>query len=90
MRRSAELLQAQLDRFESLLSDLLEISRFDAGAVVLSAEPADVRDLAHAVADGAAPLAARKEVPCALTYRQRPASPRSTPGGSNGYCGTSS
>ena len=60
VRRSAELLQAQLDRFESLLSDLLEISRFDAGAVVLSAEPADVRDLAHAVTDGAAPLAARK------------------------------
>ena len=60
VRRSAELLQAQLDRFESLLSDLLEISRFDARAVVLSAEPADVRDLAHAVTDGAAPLAARK------------------------------
>ena len=30
--RRAELLQAQLDRFEALLTDLLEISRFDAGA----------------------------------------------------------
>jgi two-component system sensor histidine kinase MtrB len=60
VRRSAELLQAQLDRFEALLTDLLEISRFDAGAVVLSAEAADVRDLAHAVAESAAPLAARK------------------------------
>ena len=60
VRRSAELLQAQLDRFEALLSDLLEISRFDAGAVVLSAEAADVRDLAHAVTESAAPLAARK------------------------------
>ena len=30
--RSAELLQAQLDRFEALLTDLLEISRYDAGA----------------------------------------------------------
>ena len=29
--RSAELLQAELDRFEELLADLLEISRFDAG-----------------------------------------------------------
>ena len=29
--RSAELLQTQLDRFEALLADLLEISRFDAG-----------------------------------------------------------
>src|SRR5205085_11386980 len=33
--RSAELLQTQLDRFEALLSDLLEISRFDAGAATL-------------------------------------------------------
>jgi two-component system, OmpR family, sensor histidine kinase MtrB len=60
VRRSAELLQAQLDRFETLLADLLEISRFDAGAVVLSTESVDIRDLAHAVADSAAPLAARK------------------------------
>jgi two-component system, OmpR family, sensor histidine kinase MtrB len=60
VRRSAELLQAQLDRFEALLADLLEISRFDAGAVVLSTELVDVRDLAHAVTDGAVPLAARK------------------------------
>ena len=34
--RSAELLQNELDRFESLLNDLLEISRFDAGAVELT------------------------------------------------------
>ncbi len=37
--RSAELLADQLDRFESLLADLLEISRFDAGAAALEAEP---------------------------------------------------
>ncbi len=36
--RSAELLQTQLDRFEALLADLLEISRFDAGAAVLDAD----------------------------------------------------
>ncbi|MYZ40593.1 MULTISPECIES: HAMP domain-containing sensor histidine kinase, partial [unclassified Streptomyces] len=41
--RSAELLGDQLDRFESLLSDLLEISRFDAGAAALEAEPIDLR-----------------------------------------------
>ena len=40
--RSAELLQTQLDRFESLLSDLLEISRYDAGAAVLDAETIDL------------------------------------------------
>lgn len=58
-QRSIELLQAQLDRFESLLTDLLEISRFDAGAAVLSAEPHDVRDLVHDVASAAGPLASR-------------------------------
>jgi two-component system sensor histidine kinase MtrB len=58
--RSAELLQTQLDRFEELLADLLEISRFDAGAAVLDAEPVDLRVLAQKVMDGAAPLAERK------------------------------
>ena len=33
--RSSELLVAQLDRFEHLLQDLLEVSRFDAGVAVL-------------------------------------------------------
>lgn len=37
--RSAELLVAQLDRFERLLEDLLEVSRFDAGVAIL--EPVD-------------------------------------------------
>jgi two-component system, OmpR family, sensor histidine kinase MtrB len=58
--RSAELLQAQLDRFESLLADLLEISRFDAGAASLEAEPADLRHLAARVIEAAEPLAARR------------------------------
>jgi len=37
--RSTELLVAQLDRFERLLEDLLEVSRFDAEVAIL--EPAD-------------------------------------------------
>src|SRR5699024_5890151 len=57
MQRSAELLHAQLDRFESMLADLLEISRFDAGAAVLETEEQDLQDVvAHAV-EVAAPLA---------------------------------
>jgi two-component system sensor histidine kinase MtrB len=60
VRRSAELLQAQLDRFEALLADLLEISRFDAGAVVLNPELLDLRDLAHSVTEAAIPLTVRK------------------------------
>jgi two-component system sensor histidine kinase MtrB len=55
--RSAELLQKELDRFEALLTDLLEISRFDAGAAVLNIEEADLRDLVHRVVEANAPLA---------------------------------
>ncbi|MFG2295245.1 MtrAB system histidine kinase MtrB [Streptomyces sp. NPDC048603] len=58
--RSAELLAGQLDRFESLLADLLEISRFDAGAAALEAEPIDLRDVVRRVIDGAEPLAEAK------------------------------
>ena len=42
MSRSAELLHNELDRFEDLLGDLLEISRFDAGAAVLTLEETDL------------------------------------------------
>ncbi|MDQ8705834.1 MtrAB system histidine kinase MtrB [Streptomyces sp. LHD-70] len=58
--RSAELLADQLDRFESLLADLLEISRFDAGAAALEAEPTDLRDVVRRVVGGAEPLAEAK------------------------------
>ncbi|TDQ51961.1 MtrAB system histidine kinase MtrB [Actinorugispora endophytica] len=44
MRRSVELLQSQLERFEELLTDLLEISRHDAGAATLATESVDIRD----------------------------------------------
>jgi two-component system sensor histidine kinase MtrB len=60
--RAAELLQAQLDRFEALLVDLLEISRYDAGAASLDAEPVDVRTLAHRVVDVCLPLAERRGI----------------------------
>ncbi len=60
VKRSAELLAQQLDRFEDLLTDLLEISRFDAGAAVLEAQEYDVRDVVLAVLDNAASLAARR------------------------------
>jgi two-component system sensor histidine kinase MtrB len=49
--RSAELLQNELDRFEALLSDLLEISRFDAGAAQLNLEEVDLRDLVRRVVE---------------------------------------
>ena len=58
--RSVELLQSQLDRFESLLVDLLEISRFDAGAATLDADLVDVCDLVRRSADDAQQLAERR------------------------------
>lgn len=58
--RSAELLQTQLDRFEALLTDLLEISRYDAGVAVLEHEPMDVRVTARQIIDNLSPLAVAK------------------------------
>jgi two-component system sensor histidine kinase MtrB len=58
--RSAELLQSQLERFESLLVDLLEISRYDANAATLDAEPVDICDLVRNAADVAQQLAERR------------------------------
>jgi two-component system sensor histidine kinase MtrB len=44
--RTVELLHTQTDRFETLLSDLLEISRYDAGSVELTREPTNLVHLA--------------------------------------------
>jgi two-component system sensor histidine kinase MtrB len=57
--RSAELLQTELDRFENLLTDLLEISRFDAGFAMLDAEPTDLVPIVWRVVEGLTPLAER-------------------------------
>ncbi|MFT4083820.1 MAG: MtrAB system histidine kinase MtrB [Nocardioides sp.] len=60
--RAAELLQTELDRFETLLVDLLEISRFDAGAAALEASDVDLGEVARQVADSYRPLAERSGV----------------------------
>lgn len=70
--RSAELLADQLDRFESLLADLLEISRFDAGAAALEAEPIDLREVVRRVVSGAEPLAERKGTRIRVVGDQQP------------------
>jgi two-component system, OmpR family, sensor histidine kinase MtrB len=51
LARSTELLVDELDRFESLLGDLLEISRLDAGVEDLIAEFTDVRAIAKRALD---------------------------------------
>ena len=61
--RAAELLQTELDRFESLLADLLEISRYDAGAAVLELEDINLSDVVHRVVAATAPVAQQRGVP---------------------------
>ncbi|MCU1476202.1 MAG: sensor histidine kinase [Subtercola sp.] len=55
--RTAELLHTQTVRFELLLNDLLEISRFDAGSADLNIEPASLVRLAVDAIDQMRPLA---------------------------------
>jgi two-component system, OmpR family, sensor histidine kinase MtrB len=56
-RRSAELLYDQVERFQTLLNDLLEISRFDAGAAVLDAGEWDLIPVAKRAIETAIPHA---------------------------------
>ncbi len=65
--RSAELLQAELNRFEDLLTDLLEISRYDAGAADLVAEPVDLVGLIDRVVDQTRTLAERRGIEIDVT-----------------------
>ena len=62
LARSTELLMAEVDRFEILLADLLEISRHDAGMADLNAEAIDVRAAVRDSVDAARGFAARAGV----------------------------
>ncbi|WP_295012454.1 MtrAB system histidine kinase MtrB [uncultured Microbacterium sp.] len=56
--RTAELLQTQVHRFDTLLADLLEISRYDAGSVQLETEATSLAHLAEELVEDMRPLAA--------------------------------
>ncbi|MEP6478880.1 MAG: MtrAB system histidine kinase MtrB [Rhodoglobus sp.] len=58
--RTAELLHTQIDRFEILLADLLEMSRYDAGAVEMETEPTNLVRLVEDAIDSVSPLASSK------------------------------
>jgi two-component system sensor histidine kinase MtrB len=62
LARSAELLTRELDRFESLLADLLEISRYDAGAAALEVERVDLVGIVERAVASSEVLAARHGV----------------------------
>ena len=51
LRRSSELLVTELDRFEALLADLLEISRLDAGVADLTADRVDMHGVVTRAAE---------------------------------------
>ena len=55
--RTAELLHTQVERFEDMLADLLEMSRYDAGAVELDVEPTNLVRLVEESLDGIRPIA---------------------------------
>ncbi|HMZ14476.1 MAG TPA: MtrAB system histidine kinase MtrB [Mycobacterium sp.] len=57
LRRSTELMVSELDRFETLLNDLLEISRHDAGVAELSVEAVDLRATVNSALDNVGHLA---------------------------------
>lgn len=58
--RTAELLHTQVQRFELLLADLLEISRYDAGAVELELEPTNLVRLVEDTVETMEPLASER------------------------------
>jgi len=60
--RAAELLQGELDRFERLLVDLLEISRFDAGAARLETDSVDLVTVVRRVIADSVRLAEQRHV----------------------------
>ena len=70
LHRPTELLVRELDRFEALLADLLEISRVDAGVAELQLEPVDVRTTVAAAVASVRAVADRAGTPLEL---QQPA-----------------
>ena len=58
--RTLELLHTQIERFETLLADLLEMSRYDAGAIEMEVEPVNLVRLIEDEIDAVQTLAATK------------------------------
>jgi two-component system sensor histidine kinase MtrB len=65
-QRAAVLLERELERFENLLEDLLEISRFDAGVINLEPVEVDLSGLLDEVMDALDPIAHGRKVEVGL------------------------
>lgn len=72
LSRSAELMQNQIERFEKLLADLLEISRYDAGAVTPELELQDLNSVVGAAIASIEPLARSKETEIQVSLPTKP------------------
>lgn len=68
LKRSAEAMNNQIDRFEELLEDLLEISRYDAGAVAGNFEKQNLVTTVERAISGLAPLAEKKQ--CEIIFEK--------------------
>ncbi len=68
-QRTVELLMTQIERFELMLTDLLEMSRYDAGAVSLELDQANIVALVEDCIDQLSPIADRKGSVLALEVR---------------------
>ncbi|WP_214368618.1 MtrAB system histidine kinase MtrB [Pseudonocardia sp. H11422] len=66
LRRSSELLVNELDRFEALLGDLLEISRLDAGVAELGVERLDMHGVVSRAVEAVRGLAEESGTPLEL------------------------
>lgn len=64
--RTAELLHTQVERFELLLADLLEMSRYDAGAVDMETEPTNLVRLVEDAIESVRSLSETKGSPLRL------------------------
>lgn len=62
-RRTVELLDGQIGRFQDLLADLLEISRYDAGYAAVDLVETDVRDPLRTAAEQVDGIARARRVP---------------------------
>ena len=60
LKRSAEIMQGQIERFEVLLNDLLEISRYDAGAVRAELEIHDLNQVVGSAVASIDPFAIKR------------------------------
>ena len=66
LTRTVELMHTEVDRFEELLADLLEISRFDAGAATLSLDETNFTVVVRDAVEDVRSLASHSGVPLSV------------------------